>query len=106
MVLLVAGGLLAQDRDNGYITRDDLEVVTRRAPGEAELDDLLAGNAERDPRRAHHLEALASEQPAAELLKSSTSILLAAPKPFRPRRDLLDPPTRTHLKYFAQLTIF
>jgi phosphoribosylaminoimidazolecarboxamide formyltransferase/IMP cyclohydrolase len=37
----VAGGLLAQDRDNGFITRDDLEVVTRRAPGDAELDDLL-----------------------------------------------------------------
>ena len=37
----VAGGLLVQDRDNGRVTADDLKVVTRRAPTEAELADLL-----------------------------------------------------------------
>ncbi len=37
----VAGGFLVQDRDNGYISRDDLKVVTKRAPSEAELADLL-----------------------------------------------------------------
>ncbi|MCU9848528.1 bifunctional phosphoribosylaminoimidazolecarboxamide formyltransferase/IMP cyclohydrolase [Defluviimonas sp. WL0024] len=37
----VAGGFLVQDRDNGVITAADLKVVTRRAPTEAELKDLL-----------------------------------------------------------------
>ncbi len=37
----VAGGFLVQDRDNGFVTPADLEVVTRRAPTEAELADLL-----------------------------------------------------------------
>jgi phosphoribosylaminoimidazolecarboxamide formyltransferase/IMP cyclohydrolase len=37
----LAGGFLAQTRDAGRITRADLKVVTRRAPSEAELDDLL-----------------------------------------------------------------
>jgi phosphoribosylaminoimidazolecarboxamide formyltransferase/IMP cyclohydrolase len=37
----VAGGFLAQSRDAGRVTRADLRVVTRRAPTEAELDDLL-----------------------------------------------------------------
>jgi phosphoribosylaminoimidazolecarboxamide formyltransferase/IMP cyclohydrolase len=37
----VNGGLLVQDRDNGMITKDDLKVVTKRAPSEAELNDLL-----------------------------------------------------------------
>ncbi|MDO5612646.1 MAG: bifunctional phosphoribosylaminoimidazolecarboxamide formyltransferase/IMP cyclohydrolase [Paracoccus sp. (in: a-proteobacteria)] len=37
----VAGGLLVQDRDNGRVLRPDLKVVTRRAPSDAELDDLL-----------------------------------------------------------------
>lgn len=37
----VNGGLLVQDRDIGMITRDDLEVVTKRAPTEEELQDLL-----------------------------------------------------------------
>ena len=37
----VNGGLLIQDRDLGMVTRDDLRVVTRRAPGEDELEDLL-----------------------------------------------------------------
>jgi len=37
----VSGGLLVQDKDNGHITREDLRVVTRRAPSEAEMADLL-----------------------------------------------------------------
>ncbi len=37
----VAGGFLVQDRDNGMIARQDLRVVSRRAPSDAELDDLL-----------------------------------------------------------------
>ncbi|MCA6065493.1 bifunctional phosphoribosylaminoimidazolecarboxamide formyltransferase/IMP cyclohydrolase [Thalassolituus marinus] len=37
----VNGGLLVQDRDNGMISVDDLKVVTKRAPTEAELHDLI-----------------------------------------------------------------
>src|SRR5690606_14577709 len=37
----VNGGLLVQDRDLGMITEADLKVVTRRAPTEAELHDLV-----------------------------------------------------------------
>ena len=37
----VTGGLLVQDRDAGMITREDLKVVTRRQPSEAEFNDLL-----------------------------------------------------------------
>ena len=37
----VAGGLLVQDRDTGAVAREDLEVVTRRAPTGAEMRDLL-----------------------------------------------------------------
>ncbi|MDF1763052.1 MAG: bifunctional phosphoribosylaminoimidazolecarboxamide formyltransferase/IMP cyclohydrolase [Oleibacter sp.] len=37
----VNGGLLVQDRDNGMISSDDLQVVTKRAPSEAELHDLI-----------------------------------------------------------------
>ncbi len=37
----VSGGFLVQDRDNGRIDRDALRVVTKRAPSEAELADLL-----------------------------------------------------------------
>jgi phosphoribosylaminoimidazolecarboxamide formyltransferase / IMP cyclohydrolase len=39
----VAGGLLVQERDIGMISPDDLKVVTRRAPTDAELADLLFG---------------------------------------------------------------
>jgi phosphoribosylaminoimidazolecarboxamide formyltransferase/IMP cyclohydrolase len=35
------GGLLLQGRDVGMVARDQLEVVTRRVPTAAELDDLL-----------------------------------------------------------------
>jgi phosphoribosylaminoimidazolecarboxamide formyltransferase / IMP cyclohydrolase len=37
----VAGGMLVQDKDAGYIGLDDLKVVTKRAPSDAELADLL-----------------------------------------------------------------
>ncbi|MCZ8133334.1 MAG: bifunctional phosphoribosylaminoimidazolecarboxamide formyltransferase/IMP cyclohydrolase [Steroidobacteraceae bacterium] len=37
----VAGGLLVQDRDAGIVTREGLKVVTKRAPTDAELADLL-----------------------------------------------------------------
>jgi len=37
----LSGGFLVQTRDDGRITRADLKVVTRRAPTEAELDDLI-----------------------------------------------------------------
>ena len=37
----VAGGYLFQSRDNGRVTRADLKVVTKRAPTEQELADLL-----------------------------------------------------------------
>ena len=37
----LAGGLLVQSRDNGVITASDLKVVTKRAPSEQELADLL-----------------------------------------------------------------
>jgi phosphoribosylaminoimidazolecarboxamide formyltransferase/IMP cyclohydrolase len=37
----VTGGLLVQDRDNGMVERAALKIVTRRAPNEAELRDLL-----------------------------------------------------------------
>jgi phosphoribosylaminoimidazolecarboxamide formyltransferase/IMP cyclohydrolase len=35
------GGLLLQSRDLGMVTREQLQVVTKRAPTAAELDDLL-----------------------------------------------------------------
>jgi phosphoribosylaminoimidazolecarboxamide formyltransferase/IMP cyclohydrolase len=37
----VAGGFLVQDRDAANVTLDDLRVVTKRAPTEAEMRDLL-----------------------------------------------------------------
>ena len=37
----VAGGFLAQSRDNGRIAQSDLNVVTKRRPSEQELSDLL-----------------------------------------------------------------
>ena len=41
MMKTIAGGWLAQSRDNGCITRADLKVVTDRAPTEEELADAL-----------------------------------------------------------------
>ena len=37
----VTGGLLVQDRDNGMVNRAALKIVTRRAPDDAEMRDLL-----------------------------------------------------------------
>lgn len=37
----VAGGILVQDRDNGYVDRADMKVVTKRAPTAEEWDDML-----------------------------------------------------------------
>jgi phosphoribosylaminoimidazolecarboxamide formyltransferase/IMP cyclohydrolase len=37
----VTGGLLAQTRDDGFVTAADLRVVTKRAPTHAEIADLL-----------------------------------------------------------------
>ena len=37
----VSGGLLIQDRDNGIIGANDLQIVTKRQPTEAEVQDLL-----------------------------------------------------------------
>ena len=36
----VAGGILVQDRDNGYVADKDLKVVTKRKPTESEMADL------------------------------------------------------------------
>ncbi len=37
----VAGGLLVQDKDNGFVGMDDLKVVTKKAPTEDQMRDLL-----------------------------------------------------------------
>jgi phosphoribosylaminoimidazolecarboxamide formyltransferase/IMP cyclohydrolase len=37
----VAGGFLVQGRDAGRVSRAGLQIVTKRAPTEAELEDLL-----------------------------------------------------------------
>lgn len=37
----LAGGLLVQDRDAGRVAAAELKIVTKRAPGDAELRDLL-----------------------------------------------------------------
>ena len=36
----VAGGILVQDRDNGYVADAELKVVTKRKPTDAEMADL------------------------------------------------------------------
>ena len=36
----VGGGILVQDRDNGYVADSDLKVVTKRKPTDAEMIDL------------------------------------------------------------------
>ena len=38
---IIAGGVLVQDRDNGSISIEELKVVTKRQPTEAELRDCL-----------------------------------------------------------------
>jgi len=39
--IVIAGGLLVQDRDNGTLSRDMLKIVTRRQPTDQELKDCL-----------------------------------------------------------------
>ena len=41
LLVPTAGGFLAQQRDNGRVEPADLKVVTKRAPNERELADLL-----------------------------------------------------------------
>jgi len=41
MIKSVAGGFLAQTKDNIIIDKENLKVVTKRQPSEQELDDLL-----------------------------------------------------------------
>ncbi len=36
----VAGGILVQDRDNGYVSDADLKIVTKRKPTDAEMADM------------------------------------------------------------------
>jgi phosphoribosylaminoimidazolecarboxamide formyltransferase/IMP cyclohydrolase len=38
---IIAGGVLVQQRDNGLVTRDTVQLVTKRAPTEAEFNDLM-----------------------------------------------------------------
>jgi phosphoribosylaminoimidazolecarboxamide formyltransferase / IMP cyclohydrolase len=40
-VKTVAGGFLAQSRDNGRVSRESLKVVTRKQPTEAQIRDML-----------------------------------------------------------------
>ena len=40
-VRTVAGGLLVQDRDAGRLQKEDLTIVSKRAPSEAEMADML-----------------------------------------------------------------
>ena len=37
----VAGGMLMQDKDNGFVGLEDLKIVTKLAPTEAQMRDLL-----------------------------------------------------------------
>jgi len=38
---IITGGVLVQERDNGHVTQDQLQVVTKRAPTPQELADCL-----------------------------------------------------------------
>jgi len=40
-IAVIAGGILVQDRDNGFVTPDQLKVVTKRQPTEREVADCL-----------------------------------------------------------------
>jgi phosphoribosylaminoimidazolecarboxamide formyltransferase/IMP cyclohydrolase len=41
MVKNIQGGLLVQSKDTGYVTADDLKIVTTRQPTPQEINDLL-----------------------------------------------------------------
>jgi phosphoribosylaminoimidazolecarboxamide formyltransferase/IMP cyclohydrolase len=40
-ISVIAGGILVQDRDNGFVTPDQLSCVTKRQPTDRELADCL-----------------------------------------------------------------
>jgi phosphoribosylaminoimidazolecarboxamide formyltransferase/IMP cyclohydrolase len=40
-IAVIAGGILVQDRDNGFVRPDDLKVVTKRQPSDRELADCM-----------------------------------------------------------------
>jgi len=40
-LVIIAGGILVQDRDNGHVIREQLKCVTKRQPTEQELKDCL-----------------------------------------------------------------
>jgi phosphoribosylaminoimidazolecarboxamide formyltransferase/IMP cyclohydrolase len=40
-IAIIAGGILIQDRDNGFVRPEDLKIVTKRKPTEQELTDCL-----------------------------------------------------------------
>jgi phosphoribosylaminoimidazolecarboxamide formyltransferase/IMP cyclohydrolase len=40
-IAIIAGGILVQDRDNGFVRPDDLKIVTERKPTDQELADCL-----------------------------------------------------------------
>ncbi|WP_120500492.1 bifunctional phosphoribosylaminoimidazolecarboxamide formyltransferase/IMP cyclohydrolase [Roseovarius sp. EL26] len=41
MIKQVSGGFLVQDKDSGILAADDLKIVTKRAPTEQEMADML-----------------------------------------------------------------
>jgi phosphoribosylaminoimidazolecarboxamide formyltransferase/IMP cyclohydrolase len=40
-IAIIAGGILVQDRDNGFVRPEDLKVVTKRQPTNRELNDCM-----------------------------------------------------------------
>jgi len=40
-IAIIAGGILVQDRDNGFVRPEDLKIVTKRKPTDRELADCL-----------------------------------------------------------------
>jgi phosphoribosylaminoimidazolecarboxamide formyltransferase/IMP cyclohydrolase len=40
-IAIIAGGILVQDRDNGFVRPEDLKVVTKRQPTDQELNDCM-----------------------------------------------------------------
>jgi phosphoribosylaminoimidazolecarboxamide formyltransferase/IMP cyclohydrolase len=40
-IAIIAGGILVQDRDNGFVRPEDLKIVTKRKPTDQELADCL-----------------------------------------------------------------
>ena len=124
----IAGGFLLQNRDAGRISASELKVVTRREPGDRELDDLLfaftvckhvksnaivyvkdgatvgvgAGQMSRvDSSRIAARKGFEAAE-AAGLAKSLTEGSVVASDAFFPFRDNLDRAYRSGVKYVAQ----